>query len=110
MQRQAFQAIPADLLVADFRDHGLGHVAVYPSWPRILIAKLFQQTQNGVSPTETKRGILACTNIYCCHDTLRRQRGEFFSGKSPSNDPSRYKMVILTLGLHSIIITFNNYR
>ncbi len=36
------------LQFAPFHDHGLGHVAMYPSWPHVLVAKLFQPFQNGV--------------------------------------------------------------
>ncbi len=39
------------LQVAALRDHGWGHVALYPTWPGVLIAKLFQPSHNGVIPT-----------------------------------------------------------
>ncbi len=39
------------LQFAAFRDHGWGHVALYPRWPHVLIAKLFQPPHNDVFPT-----------------------------------------------------------
>ncbi len=35
-------------------DHGWGHVALYPRWPHVLIAKLFQLPNNDVCPTVKK--------------------------------------------------------
>ncbi len=31
-----------------FRDHGWEYVAVYPCWPHVLLAKLFNSSHNGV--------------------------------------------------------------
>ncbi len=39
------------LQFAAFRDHGWRHVALYPIWPHVLIAKLFQPPHNDVFPT-----------------------------------------------------------
>ncbi len=39
------------LQFAAFREHGWGHVALYPKWPHVLIAKLFQPSRNDVFPT-----------------------------------------------------------
>ncbi len=39
------------LQFAAFRYHGWGHVALYPRWPHVLIAKLVQPPHNGVFPT-----------------------------------------------------------
>ncbi len=36
---------------AAFRDHGLGHVALYPRWPHVLIGTLFQPHHSDVFPT-----------------------------------------------------------
>ncbi len=38
------------LQFAAFRDHGWGHVSLYPRWPHVLIAKLFQPPHNDVFP------------------------------------------------------------
>ncbi len=42
------------LQFAAFRDHGWGHVALYPRRPHVLIGKLFQLPQNDVFPTVTE--------------------------------------------------------
>ncbi len=39
------------LQFVNFRDHGLGHIAVYPTWRHVLIAKLFQPSHNAGIPT-----------------------------------------------------------
>ncbi len=39
------------LQFAAFRDHGLARVTMYPIWPNIVKAKLFQPSHNGFIPT-----------------------------------------------------------
>ncbi len=58
-----------DLQYSAFRDHGWGHVALYPRWPHVLIGKLFQPSHNCVIPTVklTKRDILT-QNIALIYD------------------------------------------
>ncbi len=53
---------------AAFCNHGWGHVAVYQSWPHVLLTKLFQPPHNGFIPTTKEQskifwrkiGALAC--------------------------------------------------
>ncbi len=49
------------LQFAAFRDHDWGHVALYPRWPNVLIAKLFQPPHNDVFPTVKEHVVILDT-------------------------------------------------
>ncbi len=51
------------LQFAAFRDHGWGHVAMYPRCPHVFLTKLCQPFHNGVIPTVKELSDIFWRNI-----------------------------------------------